>query len=425
MKGLDIALKEMRQSLRSRSALVFMFAIPILVTVLFYFMFGSVAGGDGEFVVPQTTVVVANLDEGEAPPEAGLGDSDSMGALLLQMLQGEGVVGLVRVTEAANAAAARTVVDRQEAGVAVIIPPNFTEALVAGGETAVVELYNDPTLSVGPAIVTSLVEQMVDGMAAAAIGAGVTVEQLAGIGAPVSPEMVQAVADDYSALVLPQQVGELVTLQSPPGGQVENNELAELLALILGGMMVFYAFFTGANVLHSILAEEENGTLQRLFTTPTPRATIFGGKLLAALLILTVQVTALLVFGRLVFGIRWGELSAVIMAAAGLVLIAATTGLFLVSLLKGTRQAGVVFGGLLTLTGMLGLFPVFTAGSTGTSPALETVSLLVPQGWAVRGLRQSMEGRPLSDLALTVGAVMLWSAAFFIIGQFRLRRRFA
>ena len=39
----------------------------------------------------------------------------------------------------------------------------------------------------------------------------------------------------------------------------------------MGGMMIFYAFFTGASTGQTILQEEEEGTLPRLFTTPTPQ----------------------------------------------------------------------------------------------------------------------------------------------------------
>ena len=41
MKVLDVALKDMLQSSRSYFALVFMFGIPILITGLFFFMFGG------------------------------------------------------------------------------------------------------------------------------------------------------------------------------------------------------------------------------------------------------------------------------------------------------------------------------------------------------------------------------------------------
>ena len=67
MKAFDIALKDMRQSFRSKGAIIFMFVIPILITVLFSFMFGNIAGDDDGFTLPQTTVILVNLDEGQLP----------------------------------------------------------------------------------------------------------------------------------------------------------------------------------------------------------------------------------------------------------------------------------------------------------------------------------------------------------------------
>ena len=418
MKALDIALKDMRQSFRSKGAIVFMFVVPILITVLFSFMFGSIAGGDEEFAIPVVPVVLVNLDEGQAP---GVG---SMGAFLADTLQEEALADLLTISEMDDAAAARTAVDNQEAGVAIIIPADFTDAIMGEQQTVAVELYRDPTLTIGPAVVGSIVSQIVDGMAAANIGIGVTMSQLAEAGGLITPEMVQEVVQAATAIPPPQQVGNLTQMQAPPG-QEGGNELTQMLAFILGGMMVFYAFFTGANVLYTVLTEQENGTLQRLFTTPTSHMTIFSGKFIAALLILTVQVTVLLTFGRLVFGIQWGDPLPVAIAAAGLIIIAATTGLFLVSLQKNTRQASLIFGGLLTLTGMLGLFTVFTVGAPNTPAALETISLLVPQGWAIRTFRQAMEGSAWSDIAVTFAVILVWSAIFFFIGQRRLQKRFS
>jgi ABC-2 type transport system permease protein len=418
MKALDIALKDMRQSFRSKGAIVFMFVVPILITVLFSFMFGSIAGGDEEFTLPVVPVVLVNLDEGQAP---GVG---SMGAFLADTLQEEVLADLLTISEMNEAAAARTAVDNQEAGVAIIIPADFTDAIMGEQQTAAVELYRDPTLTIGPAIVGSIVSQIVDGMAAANIGIGVTMSQLAEAGVSITPEIVQEVVQAATAIPPPQQAGNLTQMQAPPG-QEGGNELTQMLAFILGGMMVFYAFFTGANVLYTVLSEQENGTLQRLFTTPTSHLTIFSGKFIAALLILTVQITVLLTFGSLVFGIQWGDPLPVAIAAAGLIIIAATTGLFLVSLQKNTRQASLIFGGLLTLTGMLGLFTVFTAGAPNTPAELETVSLLVPQGWAIRTFRQAMEGSALPDIAVTFAVILVWSAIFFFIGQRRLQKRFS
>ncbi len=70
MKILDIALKDMTRSFRSAMGLVFMFAIPLLVTGMFYFMFGNIAN-QGDFNLPRINVTIANLDEGGPKLQAG------------------------------------------------------------------------------------------------------------------------------------------------------------------------------------------------------------------------------------------------------------------------------------------------------------------------------------------------------------------
>jgi ABC-2 type transport system permease protein len=211
---------------------------------------------------------------------------------------------------------------------------------------------------------------------------------------------------------------------STPGPQPDENVLRGIIGPIMGGMMIFYAFFTGTSTAQSILKEEEERTLSRLFTTPTPQAVILTGKFLAVFLTVLGQVVVLLLAARLVFGIQWGQSALVILAAAGIVFSAASFGICINSFLKNTKQGGAVFGGVLTLTGMVGLIGVFVQGSPTAAQLGETVSLLVPQGWAVRGLVQAMNGAPAGEAALTAFVLLAWSAAFFIIGVWRFNRRY-
>ena len=200
--------------------------------------------------------------------------------------------------------------------------------------------------------------------------------------------------------------------------------ISEIVSLILAGMMVFFSFYTGAASIETILIEEERGTLARLFTTPGSQRTILGGKVLAAIFTLTIQVVVLMSFGRLIFKIDWGDLLPVLLAGFGLVVVAAATGLFLVSLLNNTRQSGIVFGGVLTLTGMLGLIPVFTASAPNQPETIKAVSLLVPQGWAIRGFTTAIDGGTVGDMLPILAVLLAWSLVFTLIGQYRLQRRF-
>lgn len=436
MKLFAVAFKDMRQSFRSLSAIMFMFVVPILVTGLFYFMFGGI-GDDGSFDVPGTAVVVVNLDEGSLPEDASLAEAsiaspgqdlsrvNSMGDLLVQILSEESFSDLLTLSEAADEAAAREAVDDQIANVAIIIPPNFTDALMLEDENAVLELYKDPTLTLGPGIVESITAQFADSFAGTKIGTSVVMTQLGEAQATITAEMVGSVAAQFAAAAFGQSEASppLVTVRSPSGAESENNLLAEILGQIMAGMMTFFAFFTGSTMLQSILVEEENGTLPRLFTTPTKVGTILGGKLAAAVATLIVQLTVLMLFGSFVFSIKWGGLLQLALAASGIILISAATGLFLVSWLKNTRQGGAVYGGLLTLTGMVGMIRTF--GGIELTPTIQTISLLVPQGWAIQGLQIAMDGGSAADMLPSLAGLFIWVAVFAIVGQYRLQRRFA
>jgi len=191
-------------------------------------------------------------------------------------------------------------------------------------------------------------------------------------------------------------------------------------------MMVFYAFYTGTSTAQSILREEEERTLPRLFTTPTPQATILTGKLLSVFITVSVQVIVLIFAAHFIFGIQWGEFLRVALVAAWLVACASSFGIFVISFVKSTKQGGVVFGGVLTVTGMLGMIPVFALNSASAARMGNTVSLLVPQGWAIRGLLQAMNGRePLSVVLLTASVMLAWAIAFFTTGILRFNRRYA
>jgi ABC-type Na+ efflux pump permease subunit len=112
------------------------------------------------------------------------------------------------------------------------------------------------------------------------------------------------------------------------------------------------------------------------------------------------------------------------LVTVGTMLAAATFGIFINSLLKSTKQAGLIFGGLLTLLGIVGGLPVFAAGSSSVD-TLAKVSLIEPVGWAVQGLLKVMKGGQVQDLLLTFGVLAAWSVVFFVVGVLRFQKRYA
>jgi ABC-2 type transport system permease protein len=434
MKAIDIALKDLTSSMRSKFALVFMFGVPLLVTGMFYFMFGNIAS-QGEFSLPQISVVIANLDEGGPKFQTntrnipGGAKADTMGELVVGILQSDDLAELLDARLVPDAAAAKAAVDSQQAQVAIIIPADFSAQFADIDGTAAIEFYQDPTLTIGPGIVRSILTQFMDGMSGVKIAVNVALDE----GGPANYALVGQVVQQYLDESLAQSDDPetaLLEVRNPQTGAVDEeqesrNTLVGIVTPIMGGMMIFYAFFTGTGTAQSILKEEEDRTLPRLFTTPTPQSIILSGKFMAVFMTVLVQVVVLLVAARLIFGIQWGELSSITLMAVGMVFVASSFGIFVNSFLKNPRQGGVVFGGVLTVTGMLGMIGIFAMNSPIAQRLANSVSLLVPQGWAVRGLLQSVNGQPIADVLSSMLVMLAWSAVFFAIGVWRFNRRYA
>jgi ABC-2 type transport system permease protein len=434
LKVFDIALKDLTRSFRSAFAVVFMFGVPLLVTGMFYFMFGNLAG-EGGFNLPKTRVIIANMDQGgpkfQVNPKniPGGRQADTMGDLVVSILESDELADLIEVSFAPDSEAARAAVDGQAAQVAIIIPPDFSDQFADLEGEAVIEFYQDPTLTIGPAIMRSILNRFMDGMAGVKIAVNVFLDEADQSDYALAGQVI----DQYLLVSLAQSddpEGELLDVRAPASGSASEEEESQNLLLgivgpIMGGMMVFYAFFTGTSTAQSILKEEEERTLPRLFTTPTSQATILTGKLLSVFMTVFVQVAVLIVAARMIFGIQWGAGLHVALAAAGIILSASSFGVFVNSFLKNTKQGGAIFGGVLTVTGMLGMISIFAMGSPSAALMGDTVSLLVPQGWAIRGLMQSMDGEPIAAVAMTTLALLLWSAAFFAIGVWRFNKRYS
>ena len=434
MKIIDIALKDMLRSFRSFFAIVFMFVIPLLVTGMFYFMFGNIAE-NGSFDLPRTKVIIANMDEGgpkfQVNPKniPGGKEADTMGELIVNIMESEDMAELIELSFAPDPEAARAAVDSQQAQVAIVIPENFSKEFADVYGEAVIEFYQDPTLTIGPDIIRAIMNRFTDGMSGVKIAVKVFLEDAQPAEQILTVRLVQEYLDD-SLAEADDVEAELLDVRTPSAWQASESEQSEnfllsILSPIMRGMMIFYAFFTGASTAQSILKEDEERTLPRLFTTPTSQATILSGKFLAVFLTVSVQVCVLLLAARLIFKIYWGNTFSVALMAIGVVFSASSLGIFLNSFLKSTRQGGMLFGGVLTVTGMLGMISIFAMNSPAAARLGDTVSLLVPQGWAVRGLMQSMNGEPVAGLLVNTLVLLTWSAAFFVIGVWRFNKRYA
>lgn len=422
MKIFDIVKKDLTSSFRSLFLLVFMFGIPLLVTGMFYIMFGG-NPSEQEMTIQPVRVQLVNLDTGDVNLEKSLSEqlstkSKSLGELIETTLFSEETRQYFVIENGSDYASAKNAVESGEVDLAVYFPPDLSANFVTPGGQTTIETYYKPENAGKAQTIQTTLAQIVDGLSISRIAVDTGLVYTANY--QNKSETIQLVAQDFNNSPL-NNPDSLVTVSSIEVPQ-QTNFMLNMLAPIMGGMMIFFAFFTGTTSAQTILREAEQGTLSRLFTTPTSKRTILAGKLLAVLLTVLIQVSVLIIASHYLFKINWGTPFHVLITILAIVVPAAAFGIFANTLVKNTKQSGAIFGGLLTVTGMIGMMDIFTGG---TQPSdLTSVSLFVPQGWSMRTLSLSMTGETTSTLLIPVGIALIWSVVFILIGIPRFAKRF-
>lgn len=420
MRALIIAWKDLRRTYRSPAGLAMMLIAPLLLAFLLGMAFGS---GD-TFSIARVKTVLVNQDRG-----AGAG-RPAAGAMLSDVLTDPAMSDLLDVVQVDTPEKARALVDAGEADVAVIIPPDLSATLEAAsadvGQASPVEVqvYRDPALTVGPAIVEAVVDKVVRVLNGARAAASTTV-MLAlsqGVASPEDLSRLAAEAAERFSAQTRSDTPVVMEQRAPVLREGESDQGPNVGSQVLVGMMLFFMLFGAATPARSILDEHREGTLPRLFTTPTPRSVILGGKYLSVLVVVLAQVAVLLVAGRLLLGARWGEAGPVVVLALCSALVAASLGLVTVSFAKTPAQAGAVSSAIFVF---LGLISGSFTGTIGLEGAYAVVRRISPLGWLMEGWTSLLYGGSWGDIWLPVLAALGFALAFFGLATFFFQRRYA
>jgi len=421
MKILDIAFKDLVRSMRSFFLIGMTFAAPLLITVLIYFAFGSMTGGDVSMNAIRVGVVNADVLPADAPLEASLGEN------IRSMFFDESVQSWITATDYADEAAAREAVNAQEIGAAVIIPATFTEDYLAGKTNTAITILQDPTLTIGPTVVRDMITSSLGGIAGGGVAYKVINERMAVNGKTLDPATIPSFFERYAnwyadfqrALFhIPEKAALVVA--SPAVSGESKDAFQSMIGLVMSGQLIFFSFFTGAYAMMTILQESEEGTLARMFSTPTNRTVILAGKFLAVLFTVIIQGAVLLVASHYIFKINWGETGSTLLSFFGQMFASVGLAVLLVSFIKTSKQAGPIFGGALTGLGMIsGLFT--------TNIKIEVFNKIgnfTPQGWVLKAWRLSLEGQPVNELIVPFVVLVIMGVIMFAIGAVMFRRRF-
>jgi ABC-2 type transport system permease protein len=241
-----------------------------------------------------------------------------------------------------------------------------------------------------------------------------------------------------SLMLSAQAIAEAVNrdLQPPPitlsqttvtGKKEDTSSGFDPLSYFGPAMAVFFLTFTMAGGAGNIIEEQDNWTLQRLLSSPTPRSTVLAGKLagnyLNGLLQLSVLIVAMAFLG-VVMGARssvWGtNIPGIILVTLSAVAAACGLGTIIAGAARNAQQADIISNALLILMGIAGgaFFDISQMGGP-----FVLVSRLTVHYWATNAYATLAQTGNLAAVLPNIAVLLLMFAVFFGIGVYLFNRR--
>lgn len=403
LKSLVIAAKDLRIRLRDRRAAVVLLAMPMVLIFILGLVFNPLWQGTAE--IQAIPLVVVDNDHGE------------IARLLVDEVLRTGIVGrLLRVDRAGRADAARALVVGGRRTAALIIPEGFSQAVMTGRPTRLT-LYTDPAQSIRAGIVRSIVNRLTAEIVRRQVAITVAAETLI-TEQVMTPRQVFAAIPGWLKDIEKFVGREAVAIAEERGTGPRIPAAMDYYAVAMG---VVYILFGVSMASQSILVERREGTLARLRTTPTASADIVAGKLLATFLTGLAQFTLLVIFTRVLYGVRWGSPLLLLVMITATALAAAGLGTLVAALARSPEAAEAVAPALILPMSFLGgsMYPIYVM-----PPWLDAVSRLTFNRWALDGFLAVMGGETShAAIARPVVVLLAMGLVSMVIGTRRLRFR--
>ena len=218
---------------------------------------------------------------------------------------------LVDPTLSDDPAAARKLVDENQADAVIVIPAGFTDSIIpAQGQTSpaavvAIEVYTNPTTPTSAGVIKTIVDGFLSQVEVGRVGGEVAVTQLLQSGR-IRMQDVQAAglaAGTTTAGAAAQSTAIVLNNVTAGGAAVP----FDVLALLAPGMALMFLMYTVSYGGRTLLTERNQGTLPRLLVSPTGSAQILGGKMIGIYLTGAAQMFILILGTTLLFQLQWGD----------------------------------------------------------------------------------------------------------------------
>ena len=349
--ALLVALKDLRQRLRDRSALLVSVAAPLGLAVIFSQLLAGATGFSA-------TYVVSNMDGGEL---ARTFREDVLGGFA----DGE----QTKVVDVATEAEALAAVEDGTADAAFLLPAGFTMAIEAG-QAATIEVVGAKDEGLATEIARALAQRFGDGV--------VAVQLSVATAADLAPEPLSE-ADAG-------RIAGSAASAPPPVALVDSTTELRQLTLptyFSASMAILFLFFSAQIGLVSLFEERRQGTLARILAGPIRPWTVLAGKTIGSFALGLFAMTVLVAATTLLIGAAWGPPLGVALMVVTAIIAAIGISTLVVSFARTAEAGGAASSAVAITLGILG----GTFSPTAQAPeVMSTLALLTPHGWFMRGL---------------------------------------
>ncbi len=426
-----IAWKDLYITFKDRDALIYMIALPVLLSAIIGLAFGT----SGDVQIDAVPVAVINQDQGVTLPD---GTSLDLGAEVQRAFvpssdpaQDTPYRALYDLTDGkvyADFNQARAHVEDGDLAAAIAITdPQWTAQALAGGSPAPITLYYDSGRSIGPSVVRAILSAITNSMNSVILAQQIGPAALAEIGSTLG-------ADEATVAQAVERLrGQAMTLAEASPIRLERldwqgkRRIFDAMQYFAPSMAILFMSFAMGAGAATIRTEIQQWTLPRILSTPTPRWVFMVGKLLGmvgtglAQMVLLIAATTLIarLMGRehSVWGNDLAGLTALLLAV---VFAAVSLGLLVAALARSAEQASTYSSIVSMVLGMLGgsFIPI-----ENLPDALAWLPKLTLNYWGIRGFfdlatgEETLAGIVPNLAALLAMGIILCAAGLWVFAR--------
>ena len=391
-KMLQIALLKIQLTFKDKTALLWMFAAPLIFVTLLVLGYSGRGNVEG---VSKYPVSIVNYDK------------DIYANELVDLLKKDKAF---TITEE-NYDIAKKHIEDGKAALGLVIPEGFTKAFSKSENKSIEVLKlqeNENTIAL-----TALIENYLYQLRISVNTGELASSTLVSLG-KVQDINKAEVKDNVEANVLKNLSAPKIKYSSSKVTIDKKTGIDELSYTAIGIFVMFMMFFI-TRAAGSIHEEKEIGTWKRVISTPTKDYSILGGYILGTLVLGWIQVGVIILASKYIFHVNWGNspLGIVILFTSFLLALIGL-GSALSSFVKSKAQLGALAPIITMPTCIIGgcYFPREIMSDT-----MLKISNFVPQTWVIKGVTDLVaRGSDISGVFIPSAVLLIFASVFFIIG---------